>query len=343
MDDTEKAAIKDDLKEIKRIKDFISLRKIKGGLFNSKTDILKLSNFSVKNNKVSVEVNVKDSAEIDDPDLKSQNLKFGQLKTLYFEFNLKNLKPKLTSKKWIDPPESFKYDSFTPLVTDSTPLNTDEYINSISQGQINTSSSLIYASPLSVHIEAWKGNIQYPYSTKGKVKPSLFAQATVLNRSAMMAYVSKWVYSRNPSYRSYTNDCTNFVSQVLEAGGWKRAGNPSNGATNNNYWWTTPPSNIIPPNQSNSWTIAPELYQYINASYRAIPTSSASQLGNGDVIFLDPGDGNGIFHAMVVTKSSTGVIYLSYHTTDTYLNPLSNIIPKYPNGRFYTWKLKDSY
>lgn len=291
LDDAEKAVIKDDLKDIKRSKEFLSLRKIKGSLINFKTDLLKVNSFSIKNNKVLVEINVKDTADIDDPDLKSQNLKYGQVKKLQFEFDLKNLKPKLTSKKWVDPPQSFKYDSFTPLTTESAPLNTDEYLNNISQSTANTSSSLVYTSPLSILLEISRIKIQYP--TK-ELLPTLLAQATTLNRSAMKNYITQWVYDRNPSYRNYGNDCTNFASQVLEAGGWKRVGNPSSGATNNNYWWTTPPSNLIPPKQSNSWTVAPDLYQFINASSRAVPTSSASLLNTGDFIFMDFGDGNGI-------------------------------------------------
>lgn len=44
------------------------------------------------------------------------------------------------------------------------------------------------------------------------------------NRSNAIAYAHKWAYGRNPSYYNFDNiggDCTNFVSQCLNAGGAK--------------------------------------------------------------------------------------------------------------------------
>ena len=38
-----------------------------------------------------------------------------------------------------------------------------------------------------------------------------------------MDYAYKWWNGRNPAYRSYELDCTNFISQVVKAGGIKAA------------------------------------------------------------------------------------------------------------------------
>lgn len=42
------------------------------------------------------------------------------------------------------------------------------------------------------------------------------------DRNKAVAYAHKYAYSRNPNYYNFDNiggDCTNFVSQVLAAGG----------------------------------------------------------------------------------------------------------------------------
>ena len=44
------------------------------------------------------------------------------------------------------------------------------------------------------------------------------------NYQAMMDYAYNWAYGRNSAYPNYGNDCTNFVSQAMEAGGWAETG-----------------------------------------------------------------------------------------------------------------------
>ena len=68
------------------------------------------------------------------------------------------------------------------------------------------------------------------------------------NRQKAVEYALKWTSSksweelRNPNYYSFFNDCTNFISQVLEAW-WKRKvkngwWNPSTDINNwYFYWW----------------------------------------------------------------------------------------------------------
>lgn len=62
-------------------------------------------------------------------------------------------------------------------------------------------------------------------------------------------YAINWWNSRNPSYRSFEADCTNFISQALYAGGWRYV---SGYYLNSSSWWY---SSL---NQSRSW---------INVSY----------------------------------------------------------------------------
>ena len=41
------------------------------------------------------------------------------------------------------------------------------------------------------------------------------------NYNSASNYALQWALARNPNYISFTNDCTNFVSQALRTGGWK--------------------------------------------------------------------------------------------------------------------------
>jgi hypothetical protein len=66
--------------------------------------------------------------------------------------------------------------------------------------------------------------------------------------SAAASYAATWALSRNPAYRNFSpDDCTNFISQVLYAGGWQYV--------NNFYydWWYNPDT------QSLSWINVGEL------------------------------------------------------------------------------------
>ena len=44
------------------------------------------------------------------------------------------------------------------------------------------------------------------------------------DREAAAAYARKWATGTNPNYPRFDNDCTNFVSQVMLAGGWPMLG-----------------------------------------------------------------------------------------------------------------------
>ncbi|MET8765043.1 amidase domain-containing protein [Lentzea sp. NPDC004782] len=66
--------------------------------------------------------------------------------------------------------------------------------------------------------------------------------ATAYNYQAMVNYAYQYANNPNPRYRTYGQDCTNFLSQIMAAGGWQ----PVDGdRTNNGAWyygewlWTT--------------------------------------------------------------------------------------------------------
>lgn len=75
------------------------------------------------------------------------------------------------------------------------------------------------------------------------------------NREKAREYALKWAISSNKEYYNFINDggdCTNFVSQVLKAGGIEFVGSKIN-ATNTNSWFYYS-ANL--PNRSSTWTAA---------------------------------------------------------------------------------------
>lgn len=151
------------------------------------------------------------------------------------------------------------------------------------------------------------------------------------NRNAAAAYAFNWadnyVEKRNPRYVDYENDCTNFVSQALRAGGWSD--------DRGNDWWAdnaeTGYGNLRVDRTTltgRAWRLAHGLYEYArNVSRRAREFEDGRQAALGDIVFADwskPDDSFGtdghMDHAMIVTQAGHGTnwreVRVSYHTTD---------------------------
>ncbi|MEV7606770.1 amidase domain-containing protein [Paenarthrobacter sp. NPDC089322] len=64
--------------------------------------------------------------------------------------------------------------------------------------------------------EGYVGDAKPENKTDGQV--STFGAG--YNYGAMTSYATSWAYGRNSAYRQFGNDCQNFVSQSLRAGGW---------------------------------------------------------------------------------------------------------------------------
>lgn len=75
---------------------------------------------------------------------------------------------------------------------------------------------------------------------------------TLYNREAVVRYAKKYGITPNPAYPYYEgDDCTNFVSQCLQAGGCK------NHFDSTHPWW------CVGKNTSVCWSVASSLYWYI--------------------------------------------------------------------------------
>lgn len=147
------------------------------------------------------------------------------------------------------------------------------------------------------------------------------------NRQKAVEYVLKWTSSRtwedlrNPNYYSFFNDCTNFISQVLEAW-WKRKvkngwWSPSTDVNNwYFYWW-----NWFWYENSRTWTVAHDLMMHFfqNSNFREI--NRFNDLERGDIIFFDWWwiNWTNMDHVVVVTwidSADYNWVKISAHTND---------------------------
>ena len=160
-------------------------------------------------------------------------------------------------------------------------------------------------------------------------------------RDAAVSYARTWAYGRNNYFYVYTQDCTNFVSQCLFAGGikmnsrWHSYAYPKagrwEGRNNEKYNWDITPS----------WRQAQALYNFltdpangyiwsdvvsIRTSYGVKWAANKCGIQPGDVLFLAGSDGSNPHHAMIVTKVENGEIYYAGHTNNRKDQPLSEVM-----------------
>ncbi|MFF1448301.1 amidase domain-containing protein [Streptomyces sp. NPDC058274] len=153
------------------------------------------------------------------------------------------------------------------------------------------------------------------------------------NYTAMATYAEKYWKNYNPAYRNFNaagGDCTNFVSQSLNAGGWTFV---SGTTTDYTKWW------YDSANQSDSWVGANEWSWFTLSAKRATNLAYVYQLDVGDVLQMDFDKDGSKDHTMLTTyRSSSGVPYVTYHATDTYRRSVASLISSYPNSAYYAYR-----
>jgi hypothetical protein len=172
-----------------------------------------------------------------------------------------------------------------------------------------------------------------PTPTAGGPKPGTPARLATgfYDRGAAGNYAFQNAYGHSPGYRNWhDNDCTNFASQALYAGGWQYRQDP--------FWdWFYVPSG----GQSNSWVNAYVLKNFTANSGRASFVSYFENLFQGDIIFADWSyNGPGVDHSMIVDSAvcyCLSGIYVTYHDNDTQHRPLSDLLYFNPTPPNYYW------
>jgi hypothetical protein len=136
---------------------------------------------------------------------------------------------------------------------------------------------------------------------------------------------------RNPAYPYFSSDdCTNFVSQVAEAGGWQYVRSPTGDVYADNYWWFGSASDY-----SHSWSVSNNFYWWMYYSGRGVFATSNSQALQGDMIQFDWNGDNIVDHSMVITIAGSSDLYLTGHSNDLADEPLSAILARNPTTTQY--------
>ena len=155
------------------------------------------------------------------------------------------------------------------------------------------------------------------------VQPAAATTNNPPNGVAASEYADQWAVSRNSGYTSYGNDCTNFVSQAMSAGGFRWIYDQDSGA----YDWHT---GIL------SWYNVVgfiDAFSHLKRAARITqwPASdSYTPAAVGDVYIYDWGQGDGMSHLALETGfgqrgpgyTSDGLgDYIDQHTNDRYHAP----------------------
>lgn len=147
-------------------------------------------------------------------------------------------------------------------------------------------------------------NEQQPFAGEDNVERISYSY----NRLKAVQYAERWWNTYNPAYKSFENNCTNYISQCLRAGEAPMRGHPNRGTG----WW------YQHTNWSYSWAVAHSLKNYLGSSksgLRAREVSSPEQLILGDVICYDfEGDGRFNHNTIVTGKDAYGMPLVNANT-----------------------------
>jgi hypothetical protein len=169
------------------------------------------------------------------------------------------------------------------------------------------------------------------------------AAVQLYSGSAAAAYARKWALGTNPDYPRDGNDCTNFVSQSVYAGGWVMAGGSCDDRKSDSAWWYGDSNCWYPGvHRSYTWGGAQNFFNFVGASSRGSTAANISDLDIGDV--LQVAHKGHVGHSTIVTGKAGANLLVSYHTNDNldlpvwgpggFLERESN-----PDNTFFAWKL----
>jgi hypothetical protein len=139
-----------------------------------------------------------------------------------------------------------------------------------------------------------------------------------INLSAARQYASKYYNTYNPNYPRFSNDCTNFVSQILFAGGRSMVSGPIKTLVSDTKYWFIKkrPDNTW--SRSTSWTVVTDLFSHLTRTQPT--TASISKMGihsyakAGDVIQFKKEGATRYSHCMWVYSKTSNDLLLSGHT-----------------------------
>lgn len=160
------------------------------------------------------------------------------------------------------------------------------------------------------------------------------ASTLAYNYQAMANYALTYVFNYNSNYKTHPgNDCTNFISQALHAGGWPEA-RAHTCRTCDSAWWyfhiVGNPTSLE--YASYPWTSVRYWYRFALTSGRTRLLSSRFYLGLADVVQVDWTNDGRLDHTMMVTRVVDSSRYVTYHSHDRKNLPLAFLRQQYPSA-----------
>jgi hypothetical protein len=168
------------------------------------------------------------------------------------------------------------------------------------------------------------------------------------SRRAAVDYARKWALSVNPAYVRMLEDCTDFVSQALFAGGWKMifpAADTCGNLTDDATWWYRKDEcwHVVTKTAHSSftWGSARYMWRFMKFGGRAIALGNIWDMVPGDVLQKDYNDWT-VKHTMMLTKKTDENLYFSGHTLDELDEPFfgsHGILSRNHDHHFWAWRI----
>jgi len=190
------------------------------------------------------------------------------------------------------------------------------------------------------------------------------------DRQAAATYARRYASAPNPAFAQITgNDCTNFVSQALLAGGWPMIGGSAWDSTDNGAWWygklqkkdyegnvselvdklevglrLRQPTDLDERyRNSQTWSGADHFGKFLRVSHRATKVDGPDRLQPGDVMQLMNISKQEFHHTMIVIARVGGDLQYaqhSYNKTAFYRQDLLKRV-SLKTDEIVHWKLRD--
>jgi len=164
--------------------------------------------------------------------------------------------------------------------------------------------------------------------------------AATYSREAASGYaLARGGQSNENGYHDFGNNCTNFISQCLKAGGWPEK---TGYYKSTDGWWY---HGLWPTYAAYPWHNAHYWWWFTQNTGRGTILSSIWDLWFGDILQYDwQKDGTVDHSAIVSSRSYNGTIYMAQHTSNYASKPLSQIYGEYKDTcYYYAWRMKTSF
>jgi hypothetical protein len=175
---------------------------------------------------------------------------------------------------------------------------------------------------------------------------TVYSPALAYSGPRAASYADQYANTFNGSFPQFSDDCTNFVSQAVNYGGYSMHPTPNDQSTTNDaYWFVLYPGYLQA--YSHSWSVVQDYWYWLigqnpggtqegsfsyNNGKNKAPAFTPNSVVTGDVLFYDWGTGQGISHTSIQVGWGTDQYgyygnWVDAHTT---------------NHKHIFWTLKDA-